>query len=394
MGRHSFQRNPLLAALTTPVAGALWRPPSATAAVPVVPPPRETPEARLPPEQPHEIITMPGRPLVLVSHRSNSVLVKLWLDQDTGQVAGVGAFPLGLPAGMLHGLAPSSRYPGMIWATQEADNALLLVDPGSDQAGTRPRIVRSIDIPGGGRGPHCVGEYGDLLWVTLRGSGQVLAVNHTDPQQFWLYQVKSRPILVARHPDTGEFYASQDGASGILRINFETRTTSHIRAPAARGRNPLGLVAGPDGLWVVPRGTAQRGAGTFGRVNGDGEITWFRLASPEGRRARLLHIAFGPPLAQRQPSAWLLRSSTVSPNTVDAIVHVTFDETYTRLLTEEVVALPTQLCKPHRLLPPSENVLDTEFTSATVAQLVAEDGWRWVRPAAPDLREAGLPRLA
>jgi streptogramin lyase len=387
MDRRGFQRTLLLTALTAPLTGALWgcrwdRPTTPGSAAPCH---RTITEYELPPaEQTHEIIKMPGRPLVLVSQMSNSTLVKLWLEQGTEQVTGVRAFPLGPPSAMLHGLAVSSRYPEKIWATHEAGNRLLLVDPGTDRLETPPKIVRTIDIPGGGKGPHYVGEYGDLLWVSLKSSNQVLAINHENPLRYWLYQAKPQPIFVARHPDTGEFYVSQDQSNEILRINADTKTTSRIEIPTARGTTPVGLVAGPAGLWVALLGTKEQGTGTFGRINNNGEITWFTLSSPEGRHAGLLHVAFDPPGAGQRPSAWLLASSIISPNSLDAIIRVTFDDTYTQLRSEEIAALPTQLCKAHRLLPLSNSVLATELTSATVAQLVAQRDCRWDRPTTPE----------
>lgn len=299
---------------------------------------------------------MPNKPLVLVSQMSNSNLVKLRLDPSTEEVTGVRAFQLGPKDAMLHGLTVSTRYPGKIWATHEAGNKLLLVDPGADRFATPPKIVRTIDIPGGGQGPHYVGEYGDLLWVSLKGSDQVLAINHTDPQRYRLYEAGPHPIFVARHPDTG--------------------------------KTPVGLAAGPAGLWVVLLGTTEQGTGTFGRINGNGEITWFTLTSPAGRKAGLLHIAFDPP-GQERRNAWLLGSSIISPNALDLIIRVTFDDTYTQLKSEEVAALPTQLCKAHRLLPLSKSVLVTELTSATVAQLVTDPRCRWHQSTTTEPSPAG-----
>lgn len=98
------------------------------------------------------------------------------------------------------------------------------------------------------------------------------------------------------------------------------------------------------------------------------------MTSPEGRNAGLLHLAFAPKVAGKLPSAWLLGSSIISPNALDAIIRVTFDDDYTQVKSEEVAALPTQLCKAHRLLVLDNCVLATELTSATVAQLVADRG--------------------
>ncbi|MGH3963926.1 MAG: hypothetical protein ACRDRY_11825 [Pseudonocardiaceae bacterium] len=76
-------------------------------------------------------------------------------------------------------------------------------------------------------------------------------------------------------------------------------------------------------------------------------------------------------------------SSIISANVPDVIIRVTFDDGYTRILGEEVAALPTQHCKAHRLLPLNTSVLVTELTSATVAQLVTEPHSLWDQPTTP-----------
>lgn len=292
--------------------------------------------------------------------------------------------PLGPSDAMLHGLTPSTHHPGLVWATHEGGNRLLLVDPGTDRLETPPEIVQEIDVPGGGRGPHYVSEYGDLLWVSLKNSNQVLAINHTDPRQYWLYDGQPHPIFVGRHPDTGIFYASQDQASMLLRIDHDTETTTQIEIPARYGTTPVGLAAGPTGLWVVLLGTSEVGTGTFGRIDADGEFTWFQLTSSEVSQAGLLHLAFDPPGVDQPPGVWLLGSSVISPNVQDVIIRVTFDEQYTRILSEAVAVLPTQHCKAHRLLPLNRSLLVTELTSATVAQLITEADTVWDRPTTPE----------
>ncbi len=376
MDRRSFHRNLLLAAVTAPVAGAPWGQQTARAAPdPAMLRRRSMTEYELPPAtETHEMIKLPGKPMVLVSQMSNSTLVKLQLDPATEQVIGIQPFPLGAPNERLHGLSVSSRYPGKIWATLEAGNKLVLVDPGVDRLDIAPKIVRAIAIPGGGEGPHYVGEYGDQLWVSLKTSDQVLAIDHADPEKYKLYSAEQHPIFVAQHPTTKDFYASQDLSSKILRIDGKTQKTSQIEIPADRGATPVGLIAGPTDLWVVLLGTKEKGTGRFGRINGDGVITWFKLTSPEGRDAGLLHLAFAPKVAGKLPSAWLLGSSIISPNALDAIIRITFDDDYTQVKSEEFAALPTQLCKAHRLLVLDNCVLATELTSATVAQLVADRG--------------------
>ncbi|RLV04448.1 hypothetical protein CTZ27_10875 [Streptomyces griseocarneus] len=328
-------------------------------------------EHRLPPaEETHEIVKLPDRPMALVSQMSNSHLVKLALDPETEQVAGVRAFALGAADSMLHGLAVSSRHPGRIWATHEGGNRLLLVDPVADALDAAPRVEREIAVPGGGRGPHYVSEYGDMLWVTLKESDQVLALDHTRPERYRLFQAEAHPIFAAQHPVSGEFYVSQDGASSVLRIDPVSGRTAQMPVPADRGSTPVGLISGAGAAWVVLLGTAQAGTGTFGRIDENGQIAWHRLSAPQGRSAGLLHLAFDPPGAAhgREPGLWLLGSSIVSDNAQDLIVRVRFDSSWTRIIGEEYALLPTQRCKAHRLLPLRSSVLVTELTTATVAQ--------------------------
>ncbi|MFC5148768.1 hypothetical protein [Streptomyces aureoversilis] len=342
---------------------------------PVAGPARRTVvEYDLPPaEETHEIVKIPDRPMVLVSQMSNSRLVKLALDPRTEQVTAAKAFPLGSSDAMLHGLAVSSRHPGRIWATHEGAHRLLLVDPRADSLDAAPRIEREIAVPGGGRGPHYVNEYGDTLWVTLKESDQVLALDHTRPGRHRLFDARPHPIFAAQHPDSGDFYVSQDGASSLLRIDPRTGRTAQIPVPAEQGSTPVGLIGGPGGLWVVLLGTAKAGTGTFGRIDADGRIAWHRLSGPLGRSAWLLHLAFDPPRTRtaREPGLWLLASSIVSEQARDLVVRVRFDPSWTRVTGEEYAALPTQLCKAHRLLPLEHSVLATELTSARVAQLIS-----------------------
>ncbi|MEH6378307.1 hypothetical protein V7793_28825 [Streptomyces sp. KLMMK] len=329
-------------------------------------------EYELPPaEETHEIVKVPDRPMVLVSQMSNSRLVKLALDPRTEQVTAAEAFPLGSPDAMLHGLAVSARHPGRIWATHEGADRLLLVDPRADSPGAAPRIEREIVVPGGGRGPHYVNEYGDTLWVTLKGSDQVLALDHTRPGRHRLFDAKPHPIFAAQHPGSGDFYVSQDGASSLLRIDPRTGHTAQIPVPVEQGSTPVGLISGPGGLWVVLLGTAKAGTGTFGRIDADGRIVWHRLSGPVGRSAWLLHLAFDPRGTARGPGLWLLASSIVSEQARDLIIRVRFDPSWTRITGEEYAALPTQSCKAHRLLPLEHSVLATELTSARVAQLIS-----------------------
>lgn len=374
MDRRSFHRlafGSAAAAAAVPAAALLTEPAYGTGRLPGRPgrPAASLVEYALPQdEQTHEMVKMPGRPIVCVSQMGASRLVKLHLGRDE-HVDGVAGFPLGPSDGRMHGLALSARHPGRIWVTHEGGSRLYLVDPRADALRAAPRIERTLEVPGGGKGPHYVHEYGDWLWVTLKETEQVLALNHTDPSRWRLYEAMPKPIFALKHPVSGDVFVSQDAASRILRIDPRSGRTKQLPVPWQRGGTPVGIAAGAGALWVVLLGSPDHGTGTFGRIGPDGHVTWFPLTSEAARSAALLHVAFDPPYSGRGPGMWLLGSSIVSPNVRDLIIRVRFDAGYTRILGEETYALPTQLCKAHRLLPLGRTVLATELAASQVAQL-------------------------
>lgn len=138
MDRRSFHRGLVLTALSPAVIGcaqAASTSPAQDRAAPVVHR-RTLTEYVLPPAaQTHELVKVPGAPLVVVSQQSNSQLVKLWLDSTTEQISGVQAFPLGPADAMLHGLALSTRYPGLVDHFSEC--------PGRDHPGHLRRRVHA-----------------------------------------------------------------------------------------------------------------------------------------------------------------------------------------------------------------------------------------------------------
>ena len=318
-------------------------------------------------DQTHEIVQVPGLPLLLLSQMSPSTLVKIALDERTEEITDTRPYAIDKPDSMLHGLAASSRYPGHVWATLQGANKLLLLDPGTD-VDEAPKIVRTIPIPAGGKGPHYVGEYGDVLCVSLKDGNQVLVINHTDEADFELYDAAPQPIFVAAHPDSGDLYASQDKSSEILRIDRATGATSQIPVPAERGATPVGLVPGPGGVWFVLLGPSPGGAASFGCIDAGGEITWFAVTPPDGQTLGLLHLAIDLP-ESGQTGAWLLSSSIVAHDALNALIRVTFDAAFGQMESQQITALPTQGCMAHRVLPLSQSVVATEMMTSTVAQL-------------------------
>ncbi|MFC5946727.1 hypothetical protein ACFQH9_00365 [Pseudonocardia lutea] len=335
-------------------------------------------EYRLPEAtQTHEIAWIGGSRLALVTQMSDSTLIKLWLDRDSERVTDERAFTVGSPTSELHGLAPSRAYPGLVWATLQRDNKILLLDPQVDDVGKEPTVVRSIDVPAPGFGPHQVNEIGDHVWAGLKypspqtGKFYVLAVNHTDPADRTLYECLPQPVFEAQEPASGLIYASQDASSSIMQIEPASGRTRQIPVPPEVGQNPVGLVRCEgrlEGVWVTLAGSDTASTGAFGRIRADGRPVWFRLSSHLGRGAALLHLADAT-TPDGPPALWLLSTSLLNVNSPDALIHVTFNDDVTAVVNEEFVALPTQTAKAHRVLPLTKTVLVSEWNSSTVAQL-------------------------
>ncbi|KAF9083994.1 hypothetical protein BGX23_010927 [Mortierella sp. AD031] len=277
-------------------------------------------ENPLPPAvQTHEVIRVPDTNVILISQMSNSVLLKAEVD-SRGVIQDISAFQLGTPTSALHGLALSSNNPGKVWVTLQKDNKLLLIDPVPADISSAPVILKDIDVPAPGKGPHYVGEYGDELWSTLQDSSDVLRINIDNPSIYTIYTGLPRPIFIAQHPDNKAFYTGEDNSASIMRID-----------PA-------------DGT--------------------DDTITYHKLSSSAlSQNASLLHLAFDPKASDNY-TLWVLASSIINSSALDMIIKVTFDAEWKNIVSEDIVVTPTQLNKAHRILVTSTNVFATELASS------------------------------
>ena len=312
----------------------------------------------------HELAQIGGQDLLAVSQMDNSNLLKVAVDPHTGKPQAVAAHPIGSMMGGLHGLVASRAYPGHLWCTFQFDNTLVRVDPGKGLDAT-PAIVQEIAVPAPGRGPHGIIEEGSNVWATLKDSAHVLRVNHTNPADYTLCPAARKPIFVARHPTSGEFYASQDASSQILRMDEHGTRISSTSIPAAEGATPVGLIAGPDGnVWF----TLLNATGTFGRIDAKGDITWFRLTAPLATSAALLHLNFDPN-PPGLPRLFLLGSSIANASALNAVFAVTLSDDYTHIDTQQTFVLPTQGSKAHRVLPAFGGLYVSELTVSLLAHI-------------------------
>jgi hypothetical protein len=173
---------------------------------------------------------------------------------------------------------------------------------------------------------------------------------------------------VARHPGSGEIYASLDKSSSILQIDAEGGHWE-TPVPAELGSTPVGLVAGPDGnLWFVLLGGSSGGTGSFVRIRDNGVFNWFHLTTGTASGAGLIHLAWGE-APGGDPVLWLLASSTASMMIPNAVVRVTFQDDYYAIATQETFALPTQMCMAHRVLPVGGSLYVTEMMTSVQAHI-------------------------
>ncbi|KAK3823912.1 MAG: hypothetical protein JOS17DRAFT_752584 [Linnemannia elongata] len=323
-------------------------------------------ENPLPPAvQTHEVVRIANTNVILISQMSNSVLLKATVD-DRGVIKHIGAFQISQNTSALHGLALSKKYPGKVWVTLQKDNKLVLLDPVVYSIAAPPRVLKEIDVPAPGLGPHYVGEYGDELWSTLQDSSDVLRINFNNPSDYTIYTGRPRPIFIAQHPDNGKFYTGEDNSASIMKIDPAANTTTQLSIPETAGMTPVGLIAGPQGhgIWFTLLGNATQGTGTIGNLHADDTITYHKLSSsPLSEKAALLHLAFDPK-AETNYTLWLLASSIINNGALDMIIKVTFDAEWTKIVSEDIVVTPTQLNKAHRILITPTNVFATELASS------------------------------
>ncbi|KAK6811717.1 hypothetical protein RU639_012578 [Aspergillus parasiticus] len=326
----------------------------------------------------HEFARVPNTNFVLLTQMSDSELIKIELDPTTEEPIAYHSFPMGKnSSSQLHGVWPSTVHPGMMWLSLQADNKLLLVDPGQDLS-TEPSIIQTIDIPAPGNGPHCVFEIGNRVWAGLKvaskqtGQYYVFSADVSNSTDQKLYQCLNSPVFIKEEPTTGLIYVTQDNDSSIMRINVTSGETTQLPIPPSVGNNAVGMTTAygaMSGVWFTLAGNATGGTGTFGHIGSSGEMEFFTLQHPFlGTNSGLLHIADASTEAGG-PALWLLSTSLLSTNSPDALIRVNFDAAITSISGEEYISMPTQNAKVHRVLPLDATVLVSELNTFTLAQL-------------------------
>ncbi|KFY48414.1 hypothetical protein V495_01349 [Pseudogymnoascus sp. VKM F-4514 (FW-929)] len=337
----------------------------------------------------HEFARVPNTNFVLLSQMSDSQLIKIELDPTTEEPIAFKSFPMGNNSKSgLHGVWPSELYPGKMWLSLQWENKLLLVDPGQNLSAA-PSIIKTIDIPKPGNGPHCVFEIGNRVWAGLKdaskqtGEYYVFSADISNSTDQHLYQCLKSPVFIKEEPTTKLIYVTQDTKSSIMRINATSGETTQLPIPPNVGSTPVGMETahGPmNGVWFTLAGNATGGAGSFGHIASTGEMRFFQLKKPYlGTNAGLLHIADASTSAGG-PALWLLSTSLLSPNSPDALIRVTFDEGVTSITGEEYISMLTQNAMVHRVVPLGATVLVSQLHTFGLAQLTYNNtvAGRWL----------------
>ncbi|CAI7660121.1 unnamed protein product [Penicillium glandicola] len=303
-------------------------------------PGRRLTEYQMPPAtQTHELARVPDTDIVLLN------LVKIELDLTTEEFVALHSFPMGKDSGSgLHGVWPSTVYPGMMWLSLQFENKLLLVDPGKEPW-TAPTILQTIDIPTPGNGPHCVFEIGNRVWAGLKeaseqtGKYYVFSADVFNTTDYTLYECLKSPVFIKEEPTTGFIYVTQDYDSSIMRIDVFTGKTEQLPIPPSVGNMAVGMTTayGPmSGVWFTLAGNATGGTGTFGHIGSDGELQFFQLQNPLGANLGLLHVADAT-TKDGGPALWILSTSLLGDDSHDALIHVTFDADVKSIAGEEYI---------------------------------------------------------
>ncbi|KAJ5221041.1 uncharacterized protein N7469_009928 [Penicillium citrinum] len=326
----------------------------------------------------HEFARVPDTNLVLLTQMSDSKLLKIELDSETEQPLALHSFPMGQnSSSQLHGVWPSTVYPGKMWLSLQGDNKLLLIDPGKELS-TTPSILKTIDIPKPGNGPHCVFEIGNRVWAGLKvaskqnGKYYVFSADVHNITDHKMYRAVNSPVFIKEDPTTGLIYVTQDNDSSIMRINVTSSETKQMHVPPGVGNNAVGMISAKGamgGVWFTLAGNATGGTGTFGHIGHNGKMNFFTLKHPLlGVNAGLLHIADAS-TKDGGPALWLLSTSLLSTNSPDALIRVTFDSDIQAITGEEYISMPTQNAKVHRILPLDSTVFVSELYTFTLAQV-------------------------
>merc|ERR1719401_1499268 len=184
----------------------------------------------------------------------------------------------------------------------------------------------------------------------------------------------------------GFVFATLDQSSAIARINPKLPPTNPnsvkiFNVPSEIGSTAVGMIEGyspcqegenPEGevLWFVLAGGKNGGTGAFGKITGDGNITYFQTSGTFLDKAGYLHLAWAPCSGEGFPKLLLLASSIAYPSPAlrnpDGLAMVYFDKTYSTILSVSFEFYPIQASKLHRIVTSDMSIFWNALSGSTV----------------------------
>jgi virginiamycin B lyase len=248
----------------------------------------------------------------LISQKTPGSVVKVGFERGSAGYRDR-RLPLGETGDEPHGLAVSRRHPRLVWVTLEhATRSCCSIHGQSGSPRARTSSVGSSSRPertDRATSASTAASSGSPCRPPTRCCAWTHANRASTPS------TRRRPIrvFIAQHPRNGDFYASIDESSEIVRISPGTgrtrlldTTASDATRPVARGgsRSPAARRAAPahSRAWT-PKTRSRR-----------------TDSPPLVADAALLHLAFGAPRRGRPASIRLLSSSIVDPAALDVVV--------------------------------------------------------------------------
>jgi hypothetical protein len=113
-------------------------------------------------------------------------------------------------------------------------------------------------------------------------------------------------------------------------------------------------------------GDKNAGTGTFGFIDKESNIKYFKLKSELGKDASLIHLNFDNN-TDKSHVLWILGSSSEKKDAIDMVIRVDMDSSYSNIINEEYIVLPTQRSISHRLLVDKNLIYVTELSSRKLA---------------------------
>merc|ERR1719203_2267492 len=112
------------------------------------------------------------------------------------------------------------------------------------------------------------------------------------------------------------------------------------------------------------------GTGAFGKITGDGNITYFQTGGSFLSTSGYLHLAWAPCSGEGFPKLLLLASSIAFPSpplrNPDGLAMVYFDQTYSTILAANFEFYPIQASKLHRVVTSDMSIFYDALSGSTV----------------------------